>query len=193
MVFFTLVSYSQENDININKGEWFINTFIGFSNIEKENSYKLKSIVYGSNFGKKFNFKNNFSLLTGLEIQKISSDYSLNNEQLYIQNTLLKIPLNIRYSTNGNSKIYVDLGIYGGYLANSAQESITINSENTSKNLGSNYGVLFGFGTSQKITEYLSFKFGFVSQTDLFQSYKNTPKMSVSDLYVVNFGLGFNL
>jgi hypothetical protein len=101
--------------------------------------------------------------------------------------------LNIRYSTNGNSKIYVDLGIYGGYLANSAQESITINSENTSKNLGSNYGVLFGFGTSQKITEYLSFKFGFVSQTDLFQSYKNTPKMSVSDLYVVNFGLGFNL
>lgn len=188
---FTLTNAQEKSK---EKGDWFVNCAIGFSQIEIQNLGAFNGFVFANNIGKEFSLKNHSSILIGIEIQNIYHNYNSNSTEFHSKNTFIKIPLNYRYTTNKeiNTNIFIDFGLYGSLLTKKNVKSDSLSESDN--NLGTNFGLSLGFGLIQKINDFINFKINLNTQSDLIQNYKDeNNKLTIKNLYAISFGIGVHL
>lgn len=189
--------YSQDNE-NKREGAWIINNDIGFSNIEAKNLFKLNANIVQGFIGRDISLNKNVSIISGLEVLRLSADYSSSsNEQLFLKNTYINLPLSLRYSTLVDVNklgVFIDFGIYGSYLMKSKIENMETNSSHSNKSLGFNFGIQTVFGFVYKFTKNAGLQLGIKSKSDLFESYKKgNTEFKLKDFYAFQLGLKFQL
>ncbi len=190
---FCLYSHTQDNK-DKQKGFWLANSNIGLIQVEIENLGTFNAHSYGNSLGKEFLLKNNSSFVAELELQNVHYNSNFNNADYHSKNTFLKIPIHYRYSLNNNlnTGIFIDLGFYGSLLFKSDIEMV--NSSETERNLGSNFGLSFRFGFTQKINDFLNFNVSMFQQADLMSKYKKEfNEFKLKSLYGINLGIGLRL
>jgi len=191
-IFFISSSNAQiEYPQNQEKGGWFFTNYFGFAILKVEDSYKTNATLYGGTIAKEFKFSQNYSIIAGVEHLRVRSDIQLAGENAFISQNFLQIPVNVRMNFGEDrTTLYLDLGLYGAYLYNSNVEIISEGIHETEKGLGFNFGLASGFGVSHVVAQNLKFQFGFHSQTDILQSYKEAnTKTELSELYALRFGV----
>ncbi|MBT0608859.1 outer membrane beta-barrel protein [Aequorivita echinoideorum] len=183
----TSIFYAQEQPSNLDKnGEWFVNSYFGTVTIEAEDSFKVNGNVAGGTVGREFILNENFSLLTGIEHLRSWTDFQNQNQQIFLKNNYIKIPINFKlgYLFSEKTSAFAEVGVYGGYLYTSKVEIISENFEDREKGLGFNFGLHAGVGIKHQLNEYFSMSLGFISQGDFATTFDDdTPEYKLSDLY----------
>ncbi len=72
---------------------------------------------------------------------------------------------------NAKSRIYLSVGIYGGSLLNRTVENNTMAIEETSKNLGYNFGLSSAVGLRVALTRVIAFDIGIADKDDVLFDY----------------------
>lgn len=203
IIFIILISpnflFSQDESLEGNhKGDWMLFMDIGFATIEAEDSFKANGNVGQFFFGKEFLVGDRSSLITGLEVTRMKTDF--NNEtgqQVFLSNNYLNLPISYRLTYDRQEKLsfYADLGISASYLFNSKVEIVSDDFDNSENGLGFNFGIQASLGAKFKfINDQSSISFGLKSKTDMVSSYKNSvQEFKMTDLYVFQLGLNFQL
>ncbi|WP_452221155.1 outer membrane beta-barrel protein [Lacinutrix salivirga] len=200
ILFFLLsinVVFSQQKNLDNDKGDWIVTNQIGFGVLEAKNAYKLNVTVFEGSLLKEFKLKNNLSIIGGIENLRVTGNFFENNNQLFLRNNYLNIPLLLRLSNITNQKkasFYGDLGFYGAYLLKSKTEDIASNTDVSAKNLGFNFGLQFSFGLKYKINDNWNFNIGMKSKSDLINSYENSSQeFTLTQFYAIQIGLGLKI
>ncbi|MCF6350255.1 MAG: PorT family protein [Flavobacteriaceae bacterium] len=191
----TFLFSQDETQVN-QKGEWIFVNNIGFATLEAENTFKINVTAFEGLIAKELILNNKVSLIIGIEHLRIKGDFNSADNQLFITNNYIAIPVTARLFLSREQKmtIFVDLGIYGSYLHKSRVEDITNNVSNTEKDLGTNFGFQANIGARYKISKKLSISFGIKSKTDVLNSSKSSvQEFKVTDFYAFQFGLGLTL
>ncbi len=186
--------YSQEG-VKLDKGGWLINMDIGIATLEAENIFKTNAQVFEVFIGKEFLINKKWAIITGVEHSKVKSDYSsLINEQLFLTNNYLSLPVYFQgeYDSSNKLVVYARVGFYASYLYYSKLENVNINTDSSNKNLGLNFGTQVSLGINYKITEDLGLLFGVKSKSDMFNSYSDSKQeFELTNFYALEFGLIF--
>lgn len=199
LVCFVTTTFAQNEDSkssNMPKGEWIATNQFGVATLEADNYFKVNATIFEGGIAKEFVLNRIFSLTVGLEQLRIKADFNDNNEQLFIQNNYVNLPVTIRFFQNREDRFafFGDVGFYGAYLFKSTIENEADNLESKNKGLGFNFGLQLVFGLKYQIDERWSFTFGMKSKSDLFSSYKSSEQeFMVSDFYTFQIGLGIKL
>ncbi|QRM89582.1 outer membrane beta-barrel protein [Lacinutrix sp. WUR7] len=196
LILISSVVYSQES-MKSNKGEYLMHMDIGIATLEAENIFKTNAQVLEVFVGKEFLMNNTWAIITGIEHSKVKSDYSsLINEQLFLTNNYLSLPLYFQgeYKSTDKLTVYARVGFYASYLYYSKLENINLNQNSSNKNLGLNYGAQIGLGINYKIAEDLGVLFGVKSKSDMFNNYRDSKQeFKLTNFYALEFGLIFNV
>lgn len=189
--------FAQEQSFSEEKsGEWFVDTYFGTVTLEAEDSFKVNGNVTGGTIGREFILNENFSLLSGLEHLRTRADFQNQNQQVFLNNNYIRIPINLKYGYLFSEKtsVYVEGGIYGGYLYTSKFEIIAENFDDKERGLGFNFGLHAGVGIKHQLNEYFNMSLGFISQGDFATSFENDmPEYRLSDLYAFRLSAGIML
>jgi hypothetical protein len=185
---------AQEETISSEKGEWILTNYMGFSTLEVENAFKTNTFVYGGFLGKEFRISESYYIISGIEHLRLKSDVSVLGETAYLSHNFIQVPVKIRTVLHkDNASFYGEIGLYAShlYLARTEIISQDINAKDTG--LGFNFGITAGFGMKYQITNRHSVNFGINTQSDLFQSYKNNPEVTLGEVFLLQFGLGIRI
>ncbi len=186
---------AQEDTFSTQKGEWIITNNIGFATLEVENAFKTNTFILGGFIGKEFRISECYYIISGIEHLRLKSDISVLGETAYLNHNFIQVPVKIRTLFHKERVTFFgEIGLYAShlYLARTEIVSQDINTKDTG--LGFNFGVTAGFGMKYQITNRHSVNVGLNTQSDLFQSYKDSnPKVSLDEVYMLQFGLGFRI
>ena len=193
LLFQSTILFSQETLETVDaKGEWFVNNYFGVAVLEAEDFFKTNAIAVGGMIGREFYLTKNYSLLAGLEHQRLMTDVS----GIYVQNMFLNLPLGFRFysSTEKPTSVFIDGGLYAGYLYNSKVEDVIADNEDSESGEGFNFGAWTTLGVQHRLNDSFNVRLGLQMQTDLFQSYADDVlKYKIKGVYAFQIGLGYRL
>lgn len=199
-LFFSLVGYTQEADIDFSnpgerKGDWLFNFQFGFGTLKADNLFKVNANIQSGFIGKEFILGKKYSLVTGLDFYDVNADFTdASNQQLFIKNRYLSIPVSIRLFTPISEKVnfYVDLGFYGSHIFRSEIDNESAGIEITDKGAGFAFGLLANFGARFEINKQNAIYAGFGSRNDLFDSFTSSQQnFELTEVVMVNLGWGY--
>ncbi|HEX9981413.1 MAG TPA: hypothetical protein VGB50_12700 [Flavobacterium sp.] len=189
-----IISFSakaQENSEGNEKGLWSANTFFGICNVEAKDTYKINANVYGANLGREFYISRNMSVLTLLEHQTVTGDYTLGDARAFQTNKLIKVPVSTRFYTDRKAvtSLYIEIGLYGSYLYHGESEIVSEDISTSDSNLGTELGVLLNAGVSHQVSDWLAVRLSLAGQNAVMANGSdNTPDTKISNLYAFNLG-----
>jgi len=193
-LFFILQVNAQTESLNSQKGEWIITNYMGFATLEIENAFKTNAFVLGGFLGKEFKISEHSFIISGIDHLRLRSDISISGETVYMNHNFIQVPVKFRSLLHvDRASFYAEIGIFASHLFLARTEIISqgINTKDTG--IGFNFGLTAGFGMKYNLTNRYSVNLGLNTQSDLFQSYKNNPEVTLSEVYMLQFGLGFKI
>ncbi|MEZ4793802.1 MAG: outer membrane beta-barrel protein [Gelidibacter sp.] len=202
-IFFLIISvcsnlYSQDVEKTETSGEWIVTADIGFSTLEAKDNFKATATIEGAFFGKEFIIGSDTSIVTGLGVENVRTDFSNeSNQQVFLKNSYVNLPLSLRlfYDRPERVSLFADLGIYGTYLLKAKSQILSDDIEDSENGLGFNFGVQGALGAKYKFkNEKYSMSFGIRAKNDFISSYKSSAQeFKTKDAYFFQIGLGLIL
>ncbi|MBT8243720.1 MAG: outer membrane beta-barrel protein [Winogradskyella sp.] len=198
-VILALSSYGQsEKKVSTeSNGQWLVTNQFGIATLEAENLFKVNASVFEGLIGREFYLSNKTSLITGIEFLRVRGDFlNTNNQNLFLSNDHINIPLSLRFYNSKENKISIfgGFGIYGSYLLKSEIENILLNTTSDDNGLGFNFGMHLDVGLIYDLDEKWNISLGFKYKSDFLESYRDSNQIfNLTDFYAVQLGLGFKL
>lgn len=192
---FFVSSIASQNEVNELKNNWYLSISTGNANLEAENFYKINVNLSNGTIAKSFFLNDNFSLITGIGVSRLSGNYENQiSQQKFIKNEYISIPFSLRFNQKSSNlvSIFSSFGIYGTYLYKSKLEDLLNNDFQTFKNLGFNFGIQGNIGAKLKVDDKTFFDLSIDTRTDLISSFKsNSQQYKVKDFMGFQIGFGF--
>lgn len=179
------------------KGIWIITNQFGTATLEAENFFKVRAAIFEGAFNREFFLNEIFSIVTGLEFLRVKANFKdLDNEQQYLSNNHINVPLSIKFYNNKFDRIalFAEIGLYGSYLFESRVENILVNETQKQRKLGFNFGQQVIVGLRFKLDGKYNVSLGFKYKSDFASNYSDSKQQfELTEYYAVQLGLGFNL
>lgn len=184
---------SGQNASTINVNGWLVSNHLGFSTLTLEDSFKVNSQVYGGFAGYEFALFKNYSLTTGVSLDRVSSDLmgqDFTNQ--HFTTTFIGIPVlfGLQYTMKNPIGFYIKGGVYGLYAIDSNLRIEQFDNDIDPEISGFNFGLQANFGVLLTLSDRVKINLGLQSKSDLFQSYgSDSANLALTNLYAFEFGL----